>query len=213
MACTTLIVGSLEALRAVLTDDWLVGLASPLDVVVVPTASAFTGMERVSLELAELFEQVDARVESLMVGDRASASESHFANRIAHADLVVLADGSPLHARAVWRGTAVGEAIAAASTLVAIGLVATVLGDVMIDPRGGAPMIGLGYRPGIAVCAPTSDEQTARTRSLMDDGVPLVVLGARGILAHDGVEWRVVNDDVVVSRGNVVAGLDLGHRH
>jgi len=79
-----------------------------------------------------------------MVVDRVSAGENHFATRIVEASLVVLCDGSALHARSVWRDTPVGEALARARSLVAVGASASVLGEVMIDPRGGAPTTGLG---------------------------------------------------------------------
>jgi len=75
----------------------------------------------------------------------------------------------------VWRANAFGDAINAAPLLVAIGAVASVLGDVMIDPRGGAPTTGLGYRIGAALCVPSSEDQMLRTRSLLGD-VPLVAL-------------------------------------
>ena len=101
---------------------------------------------------------------------------------------------------------AFGDAINAAATLVAIGAVASVLGEVMIDPRGGAPTTGLGYRGGAALSVPASEEQMARTRSLLRD-VALVVIGPSGVVHHDGERWRVVAGDVVVTRGHDVVEL------
>jgi hypothetical protein len=106
----------------------------------------------------------------------------------------------------VWRANAFGDAINAASTLVAVGAVASVLGEVMIDPRGGAPTTGLGFRDGAALCLASSDEQMTRTRSLLRD-VPLVVLGPTGVVRHDGVRWTVVTGDVVVTFGHDVFEL------
>ena len=100
-----------------------------------------------------------------MVSDRAATKDQYYVDRLVDADLVVLCDGSALHARSVWRDNAFGEAINAASTLVAVGAVASVLGEVMIDPRGGAPTTGLGYRMGAAL-VPTIERRSDVSNSL-----------------------------------------------
>jgi hypothetical protein len=205
MGTSTFALGSLEALRALLRDGTL-AVRKDADVVVVPTAAAFIGFTEAAVLTAAAFDDLDAHVEALMVRDRAATTEAHFVERLTNADVVVLCDGSPLHARSVWRANAFGDAIDTASTLVAIGAVSSVLGDVMIDPRGGAPTTGLGYRSGAALCVASSDEQMARTRSLLRD-VPLVVLGATGVVHHDGERWRVMAGDVVVTRGHDVVEL------
>ena len=207
MHTSTLAVGSLGALRAAVTSATL-GAPPNADVVVVPTAAAFTGAAEAALALARALEGLDARVEALMVTDRAAADETYFVSRLTDADLVVLGDGSALHARSVWRHSRVGDAINAATHLVAVGSVASVLGEVMIDPRGGAPTTGLNYRAGIALCSPASLEQLGRTRSLLGGDVTLVVLGARGVLEWREGAWRVVcGDDVEVTRGARVVTL------
>ena len=204
---STLAVGSLDALRAMVSSATLV-VAPSADVVVVPTAAAFTGAAEAALVLARALEGLDARVEALMVTDRAASDEPYFVSRLADADLVVLGDGSALHARSVWRHSRVGEAINAATRLVAVGSVASVLGEVMIDPRGGAPTTGLNYRAGVALCAPASLEQLGRTRLLLGDDVTLVVLGSSGVLEWREGTWRVVcARDVEVTRGARVITL------
>jgi len=200
MGTSTFAVGSLDALRALLRDGALT-LREHADVVIVPTAAAFTGLTEAAVLTGAEFDECDVRVEALMVSDRAATNDQHLIDRLARADLVVLCDGSPLHARSVWRANAFGDAINAASTLVAIGAVASVLGEVMIDPRGGAPTTGLGFRDGAAICLASSDEQMWRTRSLLSD-VPLVVLGPSGVVHHDGERWSVVAGDVVVTLGH-----------
>jgi hypothetical protein len=206
MTYSTLVVGSLAALRASLEGGFLGELAGG-DAVVVPTAAAFTGAAEATIGIADALEGTGLRLEGLMVTDRPSADEPHFARRVAEADLVILTDGSALHARTVWRATPFGEALRNARALVAIGSVATVLGDVMIDPRGGAPTTGLGYRPGIAICARESDDLLDRTRSLLKSDVTLAVIGPMGVLGHDGNLWRVVVDDVAVTRGQDYVNL------
>jgi cyanophycinase-like exopeptidase len=207
VAVTTVVVGSLEALRDVLDTGSLVTLANGADVVVVPTAAAFTGITEAAIELSSVFDEFDVKVEALMLADRASCAEPYFAQRLREADLVVLADGSALHAMSVWRGTPVGEAIRDARRLIAVGSCASVLGDVMIDPRGGAPTTGLGYRVGLATGVTASDEQLARTRALLGTDVTLAVLGPRGVVYFNGTTWQSASDDVVVTRGETVVAL------
>jgi len=203
---TTLAAGSLSAARAVLNSDEFV-LGPGADVVVVPTAAAFTGATHAAVTVADALSELDARIEGVMVVDRASSAEPYFAQRITGADVVVLVDGSALHARAVWRDTPVGAAIGAARLLVAVGSVATVLGDVMIDPRGGAPTVGLGYRSGLVLGHPAPPDQLARTRELLGEDETFVVVGPEGAVIGVEGAWRVVRPDVVVTRGAQTVSL------
>jgi cyanophycinase len=203
---TTLAAGSLSAALAVLTSSE-VTLPHDADIVVVTTAAAFTGATHAAVAVAGAFAELDARVEGVMVFDRASSAEPYFAQRIADADVVVLTDGSPLHARAVWRDTPVGAAIDGAALIVAIGSVATVLGDVMIDPRGGAPTVGLGYRSGVVVGFPAPSAQLARTRDLLGADETFVVVESEGAVLGVGGEWRIVRPGVVATRGALVVEL------
>jgi hypothetical protein len=205
METWTYAVGSLDALRALLHAGPL-EVSADADVVIVPTAAAFTGILEAALHTSAVFDDLEVRVEALMVSDRATSNDDYYVKRIAQADLVVLCDGSALHARSVWRASEFGDAINAATTLVAIGEVASSLGDVMIDPRGGAPTTGLGYRGGAALGVPASDDQMSRTRSLLSD-VTLIVLSPSGVVRHDGGKWSVVAGEVTVTRGHDVVEL------
>jgi hypothetical protein len=205
MGSWTYAVGSLDALRTLLRDGPL-ELAADADVVIVPTAAAFTGILEAALHTSAVFDDLDVSVEALMVSDRAATNDDYYAKALHKADLVVLCDGSALHARAVWRANDFGNAINAASMLVAIGEVASALGDVMIDPRGGAPTTGLGYRGGAALSVPASEEQMARTRSLLSE-VTLIVLSPSGVVRHDGEKWELVAGDVTVTCGHDVVEL------
>jgi hypothetical protein len=203
----TVVVGSLEALGLLIQSGELLELNETTDVVIVPTAAAFTGVTQAAIELSLLFESSGAKVEALMNADRASNDEPYFAERVRSADLVVLSDGSPLHAKSVWHGSALGEAIRDARRLVAIGSVGSVLGEVMIDPRGGAPTTGLGYRSGLVVTVSESAEQLARTRTLLGAEETLAVLGPLGVVSFDGSRWRTRSDDVVATRAHEVVAL------
>jgi hypothetical protein len=194
-------VGSTEALRELLGRGDVLSLSEGADVVIVPTAAAFTGAEASAIHLAGLFEAHGAKVEALMNINRDSSDEAYFAQRLGDASLVVVSDGSALHARSVWRESLVGDAIRDAGFVVAIGAVASVFGDVMVDPRGGAPTNGLGYVSGLVVTVTASDEQLARTRSLLGGDATLAVLGPSGAVHFDGATWRVLAPDVVTTQG------------
>lgn len=204
MTATTVLVGSLDALASSVRTG-LVPLERGAGVLVVPTAAAFTGLELAAAQVATMLADFDVAVESLMVARRPDAQDPSMALRLRDADLVVLSDGSSLHAKSVWHATPVGEGIRDARRLVAVGTVATVLGDVMIDPRGGAPTTGLGYRPGVVVGTTESAEELARTRTLLGPEATFALLGSEGILAFDE-RWFVVRD-VIVTRGGAVADL------
>lgn len=195
---TTTAAGSLEALVGVLERGALA--LSGEDVVVLVTASAFVGAEAAAIEVATRLEPCGVRVEALMNLARASSDEPYFARRIGEADLVVLSDGSPLHARSVWRASLVGDALSRARAVAAIGSVASVLGPVMIDPRGGAPTNGLGYVEGLVIAVAASDAQLARTRGLLAADATLAVLGPSGVVHHDGRTWRALSGEVVATR-------------
>ena len=207
MQATTIVVGSLDALRDVLVAGELIDVTSDTDVVLLPTAAAFLGINEAAIELSVLFEPSGAKVEALMIADRASNAEPYFVRRVKSADLVVLSDGSALHAKSVWHGSPVGEAIRETRRVVAVGSVASLLGDVMIDPRGGAPTTGLGYRSGLTLGVSASDEQLSRTRSLLGLDETFAVLGPRGVVYYDGSSWHRASDDVVTTRGQDVIEL------
>jgi hypothetical protein len=194
--------GSLAALGDSLTRGELFVVTSETDVVVVPTAAAFIGATEAAIDLSTVFEGGGARVEALMHLDRSSSDEPYFAKRIREANIVVLSDGSPLHAKSVWHQTPIGEAIRDAPLVVTIGSVSSVLFDTMIDPRGGAPTTGLGYREGLVVTTSASEEQLSRTRALLGDDNILAVLGASGVLHGVGGRWRVVTGEVTTTRGH-----------
>ncbi|HEY1223525.1 MAG TPA: hypothetical protein VGE75_08530 [Acidimicrobiales bacterium] len=200
--------GSLGALAGFFAGGLGSVLVRGADVVVLPTAAAFLGAAQAAVDVARSLEGLDVQLEALMVVDRASAEETHFEKRIDEAALVVLCDGAGLHARSVWRDTRVGAALGRARRIGAVGSSASVLGEVMIDPRGGAPTTGLGLTTGVAFCAPASEDQLARTRKLLDEQNALVVLGARGVLVYENAVWRVVVDlDLIVSRGDELTSL------
>jgi len=134
-----------------------------------------------------------------MVTTRESAHEAYFAERVAAAQWVVLTDGSPLHVRATLRETPVGDALAAARRIIAVGATATVLLDEMIDPRGGAPTTGLGYRHGVVLSGNVGGEQLMRTRNLLGELAPLIEVGPGNVLVGVGSSWHQTGHKSVVA--------------
>jgi cyanophycinase len=204
---STIAFGSLAALGDSVARGELLALTSDTDVVILPTAAAFIGATEAAIDLSMLFEPSGARVEALMHLDRSSSDEAYFAQRVREAHVVVLSDGSPLHAKSVWRQTPIGEALRDAPLLVTVGSVSSVLFGTMIDPRGGAPTMGLGYREGLVVTTSAGEEQLSRTRTLLGGEIILAVLGDSGVLHGEGPRWRVVTGDVATTRGHDEADL------
>jgi cyanophycinase len=204
VASLTVIAGSLDAWLH--PDAPLLVALDGADVVVLPTAAAFQGPVEAVVAVHEALTAAGATVEGLMVTDRAGAREAYFARRVSEADVVVTLDGAPLHARSVWRGSPVGESLAAASTVVALGATASVLGATMIDPRGGAPTTGLGRFDDLVVGLRTDDEQDRRTYSLLGDLV-VALLDEQGVISHDATGWSVRRSGVWVTRAGEPAGL------
>ncbi|HQU27259.1 MAG TPA: hypothetical protein PLS29_09555 [Acidimicrobiales bacterium] len=201
---TTVLAGSLHAAVPVLGS---LGLAPGADCVVVPTAAAFTGATGATVRAAETLSPLGARVEGLVVVTREEASNDYVTRRVGEADLVVLLDGAALHARAVWRDSPLGAALARARRLVAVGDVASLVLSVMVDPRGGAPTTGLGLREGLVVTGRASGDQLARTRALVGGDVTLAVLDEDGVVVGEDGRWRVAAGTVEVTRGASPASL------
>ena len=157
---------------------------------------------RPHFELADLFEGHGAKVEALMNVGRDSSDEPYFAQRVRDADLVVLSDGSALHAKSVWHGTLVGEALRECSNrgrrLVPLRRCSATSWSIRAAARRRT---GLGYVSGLVIGVSASEEQLARTRSLLGEDAMFAVLGHLGVIHFDGTNWRVVTGDVVTTRG------------
>ncbi len=201
---TTVLAGSLEAAVVALGS---LDLVPDADCVVVPTAAAFTGATEATVRAAETLAPLGARVEGLVVVTRDEAANDYVARRVEEADLVVLLDGAALHARAVWRDSALGAALARSRRLVAVGGVASLVMAVMVDPRGGAPTTGLGLREGLVVATRASGDQLARTRALVGGDVVLAVVGEDGVVIGEDGAWRVAAGSVELTRGASPASL------
>jgi cyanophycinase len=136
-------------------DTRLLELAATKEVLVLSTAAAFEHPDRAVARATNYFDGLGARVTGLPVLNRRDAEADANVSAVRVARFVYIADGSPLHLRSVLKGSAFYEALVYAygrgAVIAASGAGATVLGDPMVDPRGGAYTVGLGLVPGLAI--------------------------------------------------------------
>jgi cyanophycinase len=179
-------------------DRELLQLAGTTEVLVLPTAAAYWHPERAVATAASYFSAFGASVKACMVLRRADAEDNANAGMVRGARFVYLAGGSVLHLRSVLKASAVWEALVEAWTAGAVvagsSAGAMVLGDTMVDPRGGALTLGLGLLPQLAVLPHAnnwSEEKTHRTVRLASKGLRIAAIDERTALvrAADG-QWR-----------------------
>lgn len=136
-------------------DRELIAASGAKEAVVIPAAAAYEHPERIADRAAEYFASLGIKARTLPVLNRRDAEDPKHAEVVRKAKLVYLCDGSPLHLRSVLKGSALFEAVLAAyhggAALAASGAGATLVGDPMVDPRGGAYTVGLGVVPNLAV--------------------------------------------------------------
>ncbi len=180
-------------------DADLLALAGGSDVLVLPTAAAFEHPERAVATAEAWFTTLGARARGLMVLQRPDAEEPANAQAVGRARFIYLGGGSPLHLRSVFKGSAVWAALAdawqAGAVLAASSAGAMVLGDSMVDPRGGALTLGLGLVTGLAVMphADTwSEEKGRRTVELATGHLRIAAIDERtALLWKPGEGWSV----------------------
>jgi len=136
-------------------DRRLIEISGGAEIVILPTAASYEHPDRVAAAAAAHYATLGASVTTLDVLNRRDAEDHKNAAAVKDAKFVYLADGSPMHLRSVLKGSAVYEAMLAAyrggAVIAASGAGATVLCDPMVDPRGGAYTVGLGFVEGLAV--------------------------------------------------------------
>lgn len=169
------------------------------EVLVLPTAAAYEHPERAVATAAAWFAKFGAKVRGLMVLRRADADDPANAAAVRDAGFVYLGGGSPLHLRSVLKSSAVWEELTGAwhrgAVLAGSSAGAMVLGDPMVDPRGGALTLGLGLLPGLAVLPHSdlwSDDKAARTVQLATGALRIAAVDERTALIRDpSGAWRV----------------------
>src|SRR5205814_9332869 len=123
------------------------------------------------------FRGLGVSVRGLMVLARPDALAAANVDAVRAARLVYLAGSSPMHLRSVLKDSPLWDALLEAwnegAALAGSSAGAMVLGDPMVDQRGGAFTLGLGLLEGVAVVPhhdTWSEEKAQRTQQLAPKG-------------------------------------------
>ncbi len=181
-------------------DEALLKESGAKEVLVIPTAAAYEQPQRTVDAAQAYFDGFGVKVRALDVLARPAASDRANVKLVAAARLVYFGDGSPLHLRSVFKDTPVWDALVAAwndgAAVAGTGAGAMVLGDPMVDPRGGAFTLGLGLVPSMAAMTTTHEwhhDTKRRTIQLATKGLPLVAVDdATAVMRSPQGEWSVV---------------------
>ena len=179
-------------------DAELLAASGGTEVVLLPTAAAFENPDKCIEHATEWFGRLGGRLEALPVLQRGDALDPANADAVRRARFVYLSGGSPLHLRSVLKETPLWDALVEAwrggAVLAGSSAGAMVLGDPMVDPRGGAFTVGLGMIGNLAVLPHAEPDVAAhhkRTFELADAGLVLAAIPERTALVRDADgAWR-----------------------
>lgn len=179
-------------------DTRLLKASGGAPVVVLPTAAAYEHPGKAVATASAYFARLGAQAEGCMVLSRADAEDAAMAATVRAGRFIYLSGGSVLHLRSVLKNSPVWEALVGAwragAVLAGSSAGAMVLGDTMVDPRGGALTLGLGLVRPMAVlphAANWPEEKTQRTVKLASGDVRIVTVDECTALlrAPDG-QWE-----------------------
>ena len=210
------LVGGSEWNEGCTFDAYLLERSGSKEVTILPTAAAYERPDLAVAHATRWFSKLGASVSTAMVITRPDAQDPSFAQMLADSSFIYIGGGSPLHLFSVLKHSQCYEAIVNAfsngAVLAASSAGAMVLGDPMIDPRGGGIMLGLGLIKELAVLphySTTSLELKQRIQSLTDPAVVIAGLDEETALIReaDG-SWNAMGTGSVhlVSNG---AELDI----
>lgn len=207
---TLCLVGGAEWSDGCSFDQELWEEAGRPEVLVLPTAAAYEHPERAVEAATSWFGSFGAEVRGLMVLARPDADGKAAVATMREARFVYLSGGSPLHLRSVLKDTALwaalGQAWAGGAVVAGSSAGAMVLGDPMVDPRGGALTLGLGLIEHLAVLPhydTWSQEKAERTVELATGHVRIAAIDERTALLRDpDGGWRKAG------AGNVTVYVD-----
>lgn len=136
-------------------DRELIQRANDSAAVLLPTAAAYEEPDAVAATAEARLVALGVSVHVCRVLRRDDAESEEHVTSVRDASLVYLVDGSPLHLRSVLKDSelfaALTEAWREGAVVAASGAGATLLCDPMVDPRGGAYTVGLGWVRNLAV--------------------------------------------------------------
>jgi cyanophycinase len=175
------------------------------EVLILPTAAAYEHPERAVHTAVRWFAGFGATARGLMVLSRPDAESDTFAAQVAAARYLYLGGGSPLHLRSVLKDSRVWAALVHAwnqgAVVAGSSAGAMVLGDPMVDPRGGALTLGLGLVGQLAVLPhydTWSPEKAHRTVQLATGHLRIAAVDERTALIRDpDGRWRAAGAGAV----------------
>jgi cyanophycinase len=168
------------------------------EVLVLPTAAAYEHPQRAVATATEWFASIGATARGVMVLNRRDADDAGLAAEVRAGRFLYLGGGSPLHLRSVLKDSPVWAALVAAwhdgAIVAGSSAGAMVLGDPMVDPRGGALTLGLGLVAHLAVLPhydTWSEEKAHRTVQLATGHLRIAAVDERTALIRDpDGAWR-----------------------
>lgn len=204
------LVGGSEWREGCTFDADLLAASGSNEVLIIPTAAAYEWPGRSIDAARQWFGDLGASVKALDVLQRRDAENKENVDMVRAARFIYFSDGSPLHLRSVLKDSslwaAIVEAWQAGAVVAGSSAGAMVIGDPMVDPRGGAFTLGLGLIRRIAV-APhwehwTTDKARRMTQLMPADTVIAEIEERTALIKWKEGEWSIAG------AGNVTLTLD-----
>jgi cyanophycinase len=198
-------------------DQELWELSGRAEVLVLPTAAAYEHPQRAVDQAAGWFGGFGATVRGLDLLSRVDALDDRVAGELRSARFIYLGGGSPMHLRSVLKDSPAWDALAGAwsdgAVVAGSSAGAMVLGDSMVDPRGGALTLGLGLVSGVALLPhydTWSPEKAQRTVQLATGHLRIAAVDERTALIRDpDGTWRSAGaGEVTVYVDGLPAGFE-----
>lgn len=212
------LVGGAEWTEGCTFDEELWEASGRSAVAVLPTAAAYQHPSMAVETARRWFAGFGATASAVMILSRRDALDSSAADALRESRFIYLGGGSPMHLRSVLKDTpawsALVDAWSAGAVLAGSSAGAMVLGDSMVDPRGGALTLGLGLIDRIAVLPhydTWSEEKSHRTVQLATGHLRIAAIDERTALIRDpDGGWRVSGaGSVTVYVDGGPAGLEV----
>lgn len=199
MTGTLALVGGEPFAEACTFNRRLVEEAGADEVVLLPTAAAFEHPERVIETATTYFGAFGIAVRALDVLGRADAMQQSNAAAVRDAAVTYLVGASAMHARPTLLQTPVWEALVTAwnegATVIGSDAGAQILGDPMVDDRGGAFTVGLGLLERVAIVPgydTWSEDALHRLHQMTNPDVTVIGLDdSTAAIRSPGGSWTV----------------------
>lgn len=179
-------------------DAVLLEEAATSEVLLLPTAAAYERPQMLVGAATSWFESLGATVRALDVLTRQQALDPGHADTVRGARFIYMAGGSAMHLRSVLMHSPLWEALVAAheagAVIAGASAGAQVIGDPMVDSRGGAFTLGLGLLPGVAAITEHENwrpDTLHRTRQLAPAGTVILGIDSATAVLRGGGRWRV----------------------